>query len=141
MRRAVVAAALLTAPLAACSSPAAPGVALHVSARVDRSAVRSGDTVAVAVVVANPTDRPQSIPAGYCGDPFVVSDAAGAALPQRVIICSLAAAAPRTLPPGEAYTYRGTWRAAVAPGEYTIRGWLRRADRGDGAAAAVTVTP
>lgn len=141
MRSPLTGAALIGAALlAACASSTAPGATVRVATTVTPDAVRAGDVVTVRVAVTNETDRPQHINTSTCPDRFVVYDASGARLPDVPRTCSLGSEV-RALQPGETYVLTGSWVAAVAPGAYTVRGWVTSARGGDGPPAAATVTP
>jgi len=95
--------------LAACARDiTAPARALIVTASVSPSTFRAGDSVTVLVTVVNRSDQPQSIETNQCGRAFVVTPPSGAEVGPDPLPC-LAYSAPRSLAPGEQYTWSDSW--------------------------------
>lgn len=130
-------------------SATGPADDLTVTAGVAPTTFRAGDSVTITVTVTNAGPRTRSIVAQPCDDPFTVTAADGTVLPAVPRICALALVPPREVAPGGSVTITRDWRgdvgstaggslgASIAPGRYTLRGFVHVSDR----TAVVTSAP
>lgn len=127
LNKLVLAGTLMT--LLGCSDAVSPGD-LAISITPNRSQLRSGDTLSVAVTAINIGDRAYTITSTGCPRPFRIYDPDG----QRILLDELCNAfgMMRRLEPGDSHTYQFTWVAnSNTPGFYGLRGYLRAAELGD----------
>ena len=118
--------------LVACETVTGPDEGLVVSITTSRELVSATQPVSITVTVVNRSPWPARVPI-HCGPHFVVLDQQENRVGPAGRICSLIAHPPRTVAPGESFTFQDRWSGdggeadalpahRLAPGTYRIVG-------------------
>jgi hypothetical protein len=133
----------------ACTDSTGPNHGLEIKAEVAPATMHIGDVATISITMTNRSDKLQTVETNVCGDAFVVKDRQGEVVAPPSEICEMYSS-PRTLAPGEQFSYTASWTAQSlggaglvpiqTPGTYLVSG-PRHYDGASFVEAAIQILP